>query len=1079
MKKYSVFTFLALLAMPGIGNAALRSPSIENLRIAGMMMYDNDRSVENTGIYEYSATAPVQRKLLNSIKRATVGGDAVVKDGKLYSYNLSIEYGYINSAKYYVYDIATGESKSTNITYSDVALAYSHKATSATIDPQSGMVYCSGLKYDADTKTLTPELKTWDLANNTKTTIGAMQAQLCVMSFDKEGNLYGITASSSKGSEDGGFLVKVDKTTGSLSRIGDTGIRPWFDQSGVISPYDGKLYWFSNSPAKSGDANAADAVLYSIDLSTGATTKIGDLPYGDEVVAAYIPAQTIADNAPSAVSDLKAEFTGAALTGALSFTLPTTTYSGASLNKDVVEYTVTSNATLLASGQGEAGAQAIAQITVPASGLYTFRVTTTNEAGTGMEKEITAYVGYDVPSTIKEVTFSIANNTNTISWDRPDGTLNGGYMDSSHPHYRIVRQPGNVVLENDWTSTTYTEPALTGELQSTYYEITPTNGDVAGATTKSNTLATGTSLALPYSQDFTEANALELYSIIDGNNDDNTWYYSLKAAKYRQSYDNAADDWLILPPVKLEAEKSYDFSFTGYNTQAKNNNILDVALGTAPEVASMTEQLKTDIAYDGSTSRAPITTATTIKPDKTAVYYIGIHLKSPAKQSTFTVDDISISAGKSTNIPAAPGNLTVAAGEKGALSAKLSFSKPTTTAGGKELTNAVTSFTIERNGVEIKSVQATDDANYTINDTYISQAGIYTYTVAALNSDGTGEAATASVFIGRDEPKAPASATAADNYNGTATVKWQQPDIVGANGGYVDVDHLVYTIYNSSEKEVKKDIKGLEATVTFDNDGEQQLESFTVNAKYTDTSADNKGASVETNSLIAGAAYTIPFEESWADAKAATSLWTKDAVSGKSYDASWYARADADYDGNGGGADMTGYAAGAASRWCSPKLDLSATTQPVASLFVKIPSGNMEFALQVQTEYGEWQNIAQLTEATEWTPITVDLSPYRSKCIRLGLLGTCVTDINYVYVDQLTVAETLSSVESAATDDVSIIPGIGRITVVTATPVDVKVFNAAGALVYTGNISTTETISLNAGIYIIKADAHIKKAIVR
>ena len=1079
MKKYSVFTLLALLSIAATGKAALRSPSIENLRIAGMMMYDNDRSVENTGIYEYSATAPIQRKLLNSIQRATVGGDAIVKDGKLYSYNLSIEYGYINSAKYYVYDIATGESKSTNITYSDVALAYSHKATSAAIDPKSGTVYCSGLKYDADTKTLTSELKTWDLENNTKTTIGTMQAQLCVMSFDSEGNLYGITASSSKGSEDGGFLVKVDKTTGSLTRIGDTGIRPWFDQSGVISPYDGKLYWFSNSPAENGDANAADAVLYSVDLASAAATKIGGLPNGDEVVAAYIPTQTIADNAPSAVSNLATEFTGPALTGALSFTLPSTTYSGASLNKSAVEYNVKANTETLASGQGEAGTQATAQITVPASGLYTFRVTTSNEAGTGMEKEITVYVGYDVPSAIKEVTFSIADNTNTVSWERPSSTLNGGYMDSSHPHYRIVRQPGNVVLENDWTSTTYTEPALTGELQSTYYEITPTNGDVAGATTKSNALATGSSLALPYSQDFTDANALELYTVIDENSDDNTWYYSLKAAKYRQSYDNAADDWLILPPVKLETGKSYDFTFTGYNTQAKNNNIVDVALGTAPEAASMTEQLKSDIAYDGSTSRAPITTTVTIKPDKTDVYYIGIHLKSPAKQSTFTVDDISISAGKSTAIPAAPGNLTVAAGEKGALSATLSFSKPTTTAGGKELANAVTSFTIERDGVEIESVQATDDANYTITDSDISQAGTYTYTVAALNSDGKGEAATATVFIGRDEPKAPASATAADNYDGTATVKWQQPDAVGANGGYVDVENIVYSIYDSSDKEVKKGIKGLEATVSFDNAGEQQLESFTVSAKYADASADTKGASVETNSLIAGAAYTLPFEESWANAKTATSLWTKDAVSGKSYDATWYARADADYDGNGGGADMTGYAAGAASRWCSPKLDLSATTQPTASLFVKIPSGNMEFALQVQTEYGEWKTIARLTEAAEWTPVTVDLSPYRSKCTRLGLLGTCTADINYVYVDQLTVAETLSSVESAANDNVSIIPGVGKITISIAVPVDVNVFNTAGALVYAGNLSATDDILLNAGIYIIKAGTRIKKAIVR
>ena len=47
---------------------------------------------------------------------------------------------------------------------------------------------------------------------------------------------------------------------------------------------------------------------------------------------------------------------------------------------------------------------------------------------------------------------------------------------------------------------------------------------------------------------------LGLYAILDANEDGNTWYYSVKSVKYRQSTSSAADDYLFLPPMSL-AEK--------------------------------------------------------------------------------------------------------------------------------------------------------------------------------------------------------------------------------------------------------------------------------------------------------------------------------------------------------------------------------------------------------------------------------------------------------------------------------------------------------------------------------------------
>lgn len=1079
-KQKSYILAAALLASVTVASGApMRSPSIDNLRLTGFMKADNDRSVENTGIYSYNATAPVVRKLITPIKRAYVNADAVIMDGKIHSYTLTIDYGYINSAKYYTYDIVTGEQLSAvNITYSDLDLAYSNYATASAVRPSDGTVFSSGVKYDSTDNTLSPELKTWDIAGNTKSAVGPMQAQLCLMAFGDDGTLYGITASSSRGSADGGRLVTVDTATGNLTIIGDTGLRPWYDQGGTISPYDGKLYWFCCQPGDADDINSVDAALYTVDLSTGSASKIGDLPNGEEVVAVSIPQQTISDDAPSAVGNLSVHFTAPSLAGTVNFTLPTKNYSGNPLAGQLT-WTVVEGETTLASGNGEAGAEVSAPVEVKGSGTHTINVYVSNGAGTSLEQTVTQYIGYDVPVAIKSVTLSIADGTNTLSWDCPDASVNGGYMRPDDLRYRIVRQPANVEVASAWEGTVFTEAALDGELQSIFYEVTPVNGDAVGATTKSNSCVSGSSIALPWSEDFTEANSLDLFTIIDANNDGNKWYYSVKAVKYRQSTTSAADDWLMLPPAKLEEGKSYEFTFDGYNTSATNQNILDVAMGTSASPDAMTDVLKSDISYEGSTSRAPITTTVVIKPSATAVYYIGMHLKSPSRQNTFTLDNFALSAGKSTAIPAAPA-FTATAGEKGELSARLDFTKPELTAGGKPLANAVTSFVVGRDGAVIATIPATSETSYSFTDSSIDKSGKYVYTVTAINADGNGEQASAELFVGRDEPLAPASALLTDNFDGTAAVTWEMPAPTGVNGGYVDTDKLVFSVSDASGNILVADVKGTATVVPLDNTGEQKKASVKVAAGYAGEAASSK-AVVASNEIISGKPYALPYAESFADAKTGTSLWVKETVAGKSYDTSWDARGDADQDGNGGGADMTGYAPGAASRWCSPKIDISGSKNPVVSLYVKIPTGNMSFELQAQKEFGEWETIAVVADAPDWTEVKAELKKFESPCVRIGLLGSCIRDINYVYADNLKVEDKRGSgaALTEADGNLSVISGVGTLTVSTVTPSIVAIYSLTGVLLHSAEVESVATFTLPAGIYIVASANSATKAVVR
>jgi len=79
--------------------------------------------------------------------------------------------------------------------------------------------------------------------------------------------------------------------------IGDTGVRPYFDQSAVINPDSGVFYWLANTQTE-------DANLYTVDLATGKAELVSALPNGDEVVAATINPSEYVDAAPSTVRNL-------------------------------------------------------------------------------------------------------------------------------------------------------------------------------------------------------------------------------------------------------------------------------------------------------------------------------------------------------------------------------------------------------------------------------------------------------------------------------------------------------------------------------------------------------------------------------------------------------------------------------------------------------------------------------------------------------------------------------------------------------------------------------------------------------
>ena len=1005
-----LFTFLLLVfcgwtsavAADGLRQRA-KAPSLENTRLCGIMIYDNDKNVETFGHYSYTVTNPIQRKALQLIRAISAEGGAIVKDGKLYVYDYAVDYGYVSKSRYYCYNLATGEAESQkNVTY-DTDVAYHHAAMSAATDPSDGTVYCCTFHYNNDTKELSYKLSTWNLEAMTKDNIADLQAPLRVMACAADGTLYGITASTSATGNNGGMLVKIDKKDGSLTKIGDTGVRPKYHQSAVIDTATGTFYWFANEEDEA-------ANLYTVNLLTGAATKIGALPNGDQVVGAYVPQPEAADGAPSAAKALSLSFADGQLSGTVSFDMPSTTYSGAALSGDI-NYTIYAGETVLATGSATAGSHVNQAVTIAADGKYTVKVVLSNGIGNSPATELSQYIGYDVPLAPGSVTLTRTDKLNTLSWTAPTGTVNGGYMNATGLKYQIVRMPGSVVIADAHTGTEFSETYDAEELGLCYYKVSAINGSHMGDATTSNTVTVGSALKPPYSQDFTEETSTGLYTIVDANADSKTWAYYRGAVRYSTSYAKAADDWLILPPLKLEAGSSYNLSYKVYGGNARYTNKLTVMTGNDATVAAMNTTVKEETAYSNTSSTATVETVT-LKPDADGIYYIGFHLTSDASQGFFYIDNIEVSAGISTEVPAAVTNLTVEPGAEGALKADISFVSPAQTAGGNKLED-LTTIEILRNGTVVKTITPTsaEAKTYTYTDEPTT-SGTYTYAVQCVNSKGTGEAAEIKAYVGIDMPEAPATVELAQQTDGKALLTWSAVASIGPDGGYVDPAAVTYNIYDAMGLSVVKGLNALQYVPDVDMTGAQKELKYSVEAVNATGKSATKTAS---NTILAGKSYAVPYTEGFASAAITNGPWINETLSGKSYDSKWSPRTDQDYNGDGGSADFQGFSVGAISRYAGPKVDISSVEHPYLTFQSLMPTGGVKITVSVSLNDGKWQQVAELENTTVWTRQSVDLSAYRSANLRVAFTGECTKGYNYCYIDDINI-DGVTKNEVALTD---------------------------------------------------------------
>ena len=380
-------------------------------------------------------------------------------------------------------------------------------------------------------------------------------------------------------------------------------------------------------------------------------------------------------------------------------------------------------------------------------------------------------------------------------------------------------------------------------------------------------------LNVPYTADLTQPENFDLFTVIDANEDGSTWNWDdTYLTNYNYSADNAADDYLVMLPIQLEAHRNYEVVVNARNSGIDER--FEVLLGAEPTVEAMTTTviLPTDVTtyedmgeeFEGLFS-----------VNEAGKYYLAIHAISDADAYRLMVNYISIDFGAEPTAPAAPA-ISVVADEQAALRADVTVTAPNFAINGDPLTANLTRIDILRDGTVVGSIENVAPG---ATVTYVDEpdvAGYHTYQAIPYNESGKGlKSEKVTIYVGPDVPSPVENLTAADGGDIVA-LNWDKVGNTGENGGPVNpatVNYLVWstfaeqgwTDYSIEKNELLATLTDADAyDVPFDTDeGEQRMEYWIVETRN-EANAEFEGQSATTG-LLVGAPYELPLVEGFTD----------------------------------------------------------------------------------------------------------------------------------------------------------------------------------------------------------------------
>lgn len=569
--------------------------------------------------------------------------------------------------------------------------------------------------------------------------------QAMTLGFTPDGEMYCVGA-------DGEFY-QLDKETGDARALETLGVTPtMYVQCMGYEPRNACFLWMA--------VTQEGLNLYALDPYDATITLVQPLENNEQAAALFFMDNAAPDGAPAATTDLAFTFEGGATNGTISFTVPTKTYDGSTLSGNVkmsvwLDGELLANYVTVAPGSVQTFEQEVSN-----ANHYVY-VLFSNDAGFSPYNSLYVFAGYDTPLPVTNAVLTVENGVSHLTWNAPAGGVNNGYLENVT--YDVVRMPGNVKVAQGLTECEFSE-TLPNKMERYYYIITPVNGDgKRGEEAVSNAVLTGTAFEAPYYDDFSDAGTRDLWTIVNANNDASNWgsvytwtfntynaCWNVNTGPYNMGEDqDGADDYLISPGIHIEEGISYALVFYMRNTFANYKERVALMVGTDPNDVSTFRVLDSNEAYDvnGTLTDWEVD----FQLEESGTYYFAVHaytLRADNASGLF-VKSMAVDVLGRNEAPAEVTNLTITPEESGEMLADVTFTAPTTTLDGNELTGPLTANIYRDYGEEPVAqfpVEVGENALWT--DNTVEGVGVHTYYVAISNEYGEGKRVGAEAFIG-------------------------------------------------------------------------------------------------------------------------------------------------------------------------------------------------------------------------------------------------------------------------------------------------------------------------------------------
>lgn len=571
---------------------------------------------------------------------------------------------------------------------------------------------------------------------------------------------------------------------------------------------DDRFYW-----------NAIDSyeqsAFYSINIANKKMTKICDFGFEEQFNFLFSLVEEAAANAPARATYVSNTFNKGAQSGAITYTLPSKLNNGDNIDASAnLTWELRIDGSVFSNGTAKPGATVDAAANNLARGEHIFSLISKLGTATSVNSPKTLFIGHDNPAAPENVVLS---TDGSLSWEAVTQGANNGYVDLDKLVY-IIRNQGSEIARTSDTGCHLDLPDG-GQLNSYGVEVSAEANGYESTPTSSNRIVLGGALTPDVMLTPTEAESL-LFKVVDNNNDGTTWEYYLDAFELPCFYSgystkNDMDEWLFLPPVKLDDPTAYyDFTMLARYMQIMYpDEFCEVKIGKTATPSAMTEVIMPNtrmIAPDFETFGGKF------KVSEAGTYYIGIHCTSLVDMYGICVSRFQIKKTAANGAsPAAVTDLTAKPGANGSYMANVSFKMPTTSLDGKALA-ADAAITATVTADEVKTVTGTPGSQQSVD--ILTKEGSNRIMVTTSLNGLDGDIAWVDVFTGVQVPemvKNLKGKLSADMMSVELT--WDAPT-TGVTGELINSDDVTYNIllYNNQGSTWAAIATGIEAkTYTF------------------------------------------------------------------------------------------------------------------------------------------------------------------------------------------------------------------------------------------------------------------------